>query len=305
MLAFLFPGQGSQYAGMHKKWMEHEIFQETIREASNYVNIDFVDFLEKGNEEELKKTAITQPLILIMSTGIHRVLKEKGYRENMVLGHSLGSYSALVASGVISFKDGVKIARRRGELVEEYLGEDFKGGLLAIMGLSEDEVRDILKAHPHIDITNINTPEQIVVGGKEEELNSLSVELKSRGVRFLKLSVSHPFHTRHLRKIQPAFKNYLEKYEFMKPAVNYLSPSLGDTLKDGNAIKEKLVEELVAPVNFVKAVRKAKEMGANTFIEVGPKDVLSKITKKIFPESMVISADLDANKLLEGKVSDA
>ncbi len=301
MLTLLFPGQGSQYSGMHNKWMEFNIFKDTISEASHCLNIDFLSLLKNGSEEELKQTSITQPLILTVSTGICRVMEDRGYKGKVVLGHSLGSYSALVASGVILFEDGLKITRKRGELVEEYLGRDFKGGLVAIIGLTEDEVREAFRNHPELDITNINTHDQIVVGGKEKDLEPLILELKDKKVKAYKLAVSHPFHTRYLKKAVPVFRKYISVFSFKKPIVHYLSPSLGERLEDGEVIKDVLAEELVAPVNFVKAVKKARELGATSFMEVGPKDVLTRLMRKIHPDAQVVSVDLEEDKVLKGE----
>lgn len=298
MLTLLFPGQGSQYPGMHKKWLEYKPFRFTMEEAEDYLKLNLLSFLEEGTGEQLQQTSITQPLILTVSYGILRVLKEKGLKEGAVLGHSLGSYTALVASGVISFKDGLSITRKRGEMVEEFLGRDFKGGLVAVMGLEETSVREILNKHLLLDITNVNTLEQVVIGGKEEDIARLMVELKEKRIRAVKLSVSHPFHTRYLKEMVPLFAQFLADFSFHTPAVYYISPSLAQVLIDGETIKKVLARELITPVHFVNSLRKAGELGANCFLEVGPGDILSRLAKRVVPEVKVASIDSEGLEVL-------
>lgn len=298
MLSLLFPGQGSQYPGMHQKWMEYKTFSSTLEEAGDYLKLNLLSLLEEGSSEQLQQTSLTQPLILTVSYGVLRVLKEKGAREGVVLGHSLGSYTALLASGVISFKDGLSITRKRGEMVEELLGGDFKGELVAVMGLEEAQVREILNNHPLLDITNINALDQVVVGGKEEDITRLMVELKEKRIRAVKLSVSHPFHTRYLKEMVPLFAEFLADFSFQTPAVYYISPSLAQVLTDGETIKKVLTNELITPVHFVNSIRKVRELGANCFLEVGPGDILSRLTKRVLPEVKVGSIDLEGLEVL-------
>ncbi|MBT9164467.1 MAG: Polyketide biosynthesis malonyl CoA-acyl carrier protein transacylase BaeC [candidate division WS2 bacterium] len=298
MLALLFPGQGSQYPGMHKKWLAYKAFSSTLEEAGDYLKLNLLSLLEEGSGEQLQQTSLAQPLILTVSYGILKVLKEKGLKEGAVLGHSLGSYTALLASGVVSFEDGLSITRKRGEMVEELLGRDFKGGLVAVMGLEETSVREILNNHPLLDITNVNAPEQIVVGGKEEDIACLMVELKEKRIRAVKLSVSHPFHTRYLKEMVPLFEQFLAGFSFQTPAVYYISPSLAQVLEEGEDVKKVLAQELITPVHFVNSLRKVRELGADCFLEVGPGDVLSRLTKRVLPEVKIASIDSEGLEVL-------
>ncbi|MBT9130968.1 MAG: Polyketide biosynthesis malonyl CoA-acyl carrier protein transacylase PksC [candidate division WS2 bacterium] len=298
MLTLLFPGQGSQYPGMHQKWLEYKSFSSTLEEASDHLKLNLSSLLEEGSSEQLQQTSLTQPLILTVSYGILRVLKAEGVKEGAVLGHSLGSYTAMVASGAISFKDGLSITRKRGEMVEELLGRDFEGGLVAVMGLEEVSVREILNSHPLLDITNVNAQDQVVVGGKEEDITCLMVELKEKRIRAVKLPVSHPFHTRYLKKMVPLFAEFLTGFSFHTPAVYYISPSLAQVLTEGETIKKVLTQELTTPVRFTDSLRKVRELGANCFLEVGPRDVLSRLTKRVLPEVRAFSIDVEGLEVL-------
>ena len=284
-VAFVFPGQASQYAGMGKELAEqYPAARAVFSEADQTLGFSISKMCFAGTEEDLKLTANTQPAILTCSVAVVRVLAEKGLAPDFVAGHSLGEYSALVAAGALKFADAVQLVRKRGSYMQDAVPAGV-GAMAAIMGLSPAVVADACKRAAKGEIcsaANLNSPEQTVISGHASAVKR-AVEIASQlgAKRAVILAVSAPFHSALMAPAQEKLEKDLKQTEFAVLRVPLVTNVDADTIASGDEAREALIRQVIMPVRWEESVRLLIDEGVNTFVEVGPGRVLSGLLRQI------------------------
>jgi [acyl-carrier-protein] S-malonyltransferase len=284
-VAFVFPGQASQYPGMGKELAAmYPSAKAVFDEADKALGFSISKMCFEGSEEDLKLTANTQPAILTCSIATYRVLEEKGLAPDFVAGHSLGEYSALVAAGALKFADAVRLVRKRGTYMQEAVPAG-QGAMAAIMGLSPAVVTDVCKRAAQGQVcapANLNSPDQTVISGDADAVKR-AVELASQAgaKRATILPVSAPFHSALMRPAQEKLEHELKKTHFAKLRVPLVTNVDADTIETGEQARDALVRQVTAAVHWEESVRLLIEEGVNTFVEVGPGKVLTGLLRQI------------------------
>ncbi|HXT75652.1 MAG TPA: ACP S-malonyltransferase [Candidatus Eisenbacteria bacterium] len=303
-IAFVFPGQASQYPGMGKELADnHPVAQAVFDEADKALGFSISQMCFAGTEEDLKLTANTQPAILTVSVAAHRVLMEKGIAPDFVAGHSLGEYSALVAAGSLKFSDAVQIVRQRGTYMQEAVPSG-EGAMAAIMGLSPAVVLDACKRAAEGKVcspANLNSPEQTVISGHADAVKR-AVEIASQlgAKRAVVLPVSAPFHCALMMPAQEKLEKDLRKTEFAALRFPLVTNVDADTEISGDEARDALIRQVTNPVRWEESVRELFDEGVNTFIEVGPGRVLSGLLRQI--ERSVSTLNVEDEKSLTATV---
>lgn len=285
-IAFIFPGQGAQYPGMGKDIYENFEEAKSVMERANEVlGFSLTETVFGGSEEELSKTEITQPAILMTSISMAEVLKAKGIVPDVVAGLSLGEYSALVASGAIDYSDAVELVRKRGIYMEEAVS-DGAGAMAAILGLGEEvliEIVEGLKGEGVIEIANYNCPGQLVISGEVQLVEKAAELSKERGAkRAVMLQVSGPFHTSMLSSAGEKLSVALKDTEISAPHTEIYFNVSGEKISSPEEIKSSLVQQVSSSVLWEKIVDKMiTEDGVDRFVEIGPGKTLTSFVKKI------------------------
>lgn len=285
-IAFIFPGQGSQSVGMGKELvLNFKLAAQVFEEASDAIGIDLKKLSFEGSEDELNLTANTQPAILTASIAALEVLKaETELQADLLAGHSLGEYTALVHSGVFAFADAVKIVRRRGEFMQAAVpgGE---GAMAAILGMEKKEVAEVCSDAEDLGLVspaNFNSPGQIVVSGKKEAVERAVELAKERGAkRAIMLPVSVPSHCALMASAGDLLREELEKYKIGDLNVPVVSNVEASTYSSATEVPDLLVRQLSSPVRWDESVICLKDAGADIIIEIGPGRVLSGLVKRI------------------------
>ncbi len=295
-LAFVFPGQGSQHVGMGKNLYENFDEVKTLyKEASDALGYNIADLSFNGPSEELNKTHRTQPCLLVASMAAYTVLKAKDVNPSAVAGHSLGEYSALVASSVFSFRDAVKLTEKRGQLMQQAVPE-VKGLSAAIRGRDNDRVSDICSSvrSGYAAPANYNCPGQIVISGEKEAIEEAMKLAKDAGAkRAIPLAVSAPSHCALMENASRALSEFLslENIAMNAPLIPVVSNADAIFLDTVYSIKASLVKQLSNPVLWEDSIRTIFQSGIKIFIEVGPGKVLSGLIKRIEPETVTFNVE--------------
>jgi [acyl-carrier-protein] S-malonyltransferase len=284
-IAFLFPGQGSQAAGMGKELAAHyPVARQTFEEADAALGFALSQFCFEGPDDQLKMTEITQPAILTMSTAVSRVLKEKGVSPQFVAGHSLGEYSAHVAAGTLAFADAVRAVRNRGKYMQEAVPAG-QGAMAAVLAMPLDQLQQVCAEAAQGEIVspaNINSPDQIVISGSAKAVERAAELAKQRGAkRAVMLQVSAPFHCALMQPAQDRLATDLASLQFSDPAVPVVANIDAEPKTTGEASRNALVQQVTGAVRWSNCVQKLIEMGTKTFIEVGPGKVLTGLMRQI------------------------
>ena len=293
-IAFVFPGQGSQYVGMGKEiFEEYPIVRETFIQASDILGYDIADLCFNGPAEELNKTFKTQPCILTTSIAILRIIEEKGIKPSVVAGHSLGEYSALVAAKVISFDNAVRLTEKRGHLMQEAVPEG-KGLMAAILGLDREKVDDICNSvsSGYVAPSNYNCPGQIVIAGEKPAVEE-AIELckKAGAKRAVALSVSAPSHCKLMEQASKKLGELIDEIELKNPFIPIVNNAEAKFLYQSDEIKTSLIRQLNSPLLWEDSIKTITDHGINTFMEIGPGKVLSGLIKRISPESKILNVE--------------
>jgi len=291
-IAFVFPGQGSQYVGMGKEIHEKfDVAREIFKEASDALGYDLAGLCFNGPKEELDKTFRTQPCILTVSIALYRVLFSKGIKPSVVAGHSLGEYSALVAAEVLLFGDAVKLTEKRGQFMQEAVPEG-RGLMAAVLGLERnkvDEICRLLKTGYALP-ANYNCPGQIVIAGEKTAVEEAINLCKEAGAkRALPLSVSVPSHCALMNNASQRLSELLDKLEFKNPVIPIVNNADARFLDNVESIKTSLVRQISSPLLWEDSIMAIADSGIDIFVEVGPGKVLSGLIKRIVPEARVLN----------------
>ncbi|CAJ0689588.1 Malonyl CoA-acyl carrier protein transacylase [Ralstonia edaphis] len=283
--AFVFPGQGSQSVGMLNAFADHPAVAATLAEASDALGQDIGKLIAEGPAEELNLTTNTQPVMLTAAVAVYRAWQAAGGpTPTVVAGHSLGEYSALVAAGAIAFKDAVPLVRFRAKAMQEAVpvGE---GGMAAILGLSDDDVRAACAEASGagvVEAVNFNAPAQVVIAGAKAAVEKACEIAKAKGAkRALPLPVSAPFHSSLLKPASDRLREYLANVTVTTPVIPVINNVDVAVVSDPAAIKDALVRQAAAPVRWVETVQKMKADGVTRVVECGPGKVLAGLVKRI------------------------
>jgi [acyl-carrier-protein] S-malonyltransferase len=284
-IAFVFPGQASQYPGMGKELADkYPVARAVFEEADRALGFSISQMCFAGSEEDLKLTANTQPAILTCSVATYRILAEKGIQPDFVAGHSLGEYSALVAAGAMKFSDAVQIVRKRGTYMQEAVPAG-QGAMAAIMGLSPAVVTDACKRAAEGKIcspANLNSPEQTVISGHAEAVKR-AVEIASQlgAKRAVILAVSAPFHCALMMPAQERLEKDLRQVEIAPLRVPLVTNVDADTETSAEEARDALIRQVTMPVRWEESIHELIDEGVNTFVEVGPGRVLTGLLRQI------------------------
>ena len=301
-VAFMFPGQASQYPGMGKELAEkYPAARAVFDEADKALGFSISKMCFEGTEDELKLTANTQPAILTVSVAAFRVLEEKGIAPDYVAGHSLGEYSALVAVGSLKFVDAVKLVRKRGQYMQEAVAAG-QGAMAAIMGLSPAVVQDACKRAAEGEVcsaANLNSPEQTVISGNASAVKrAVEIASQSGAKRAVILPVSAPFHSALMMPAQEKLEKDLQATVFADLQLPLVTNVDADTIRTGDEARGALVRQVSMTVRWEESMRALLDEGVNTFVEVGPGRVLTGLMRQI--ERSVASLNVEDEKSLAG-----
>jgi [acyl-carrier-protein] S-malonyltransferase len=303
-LAWVFPGQGSQEVGMGRDVFDrYPDAREVLQQADRVLEMPLTRLCFDGPEDELRQTINQQPAIVAVSLAYLAAARGKhaGVERPpaLVAGHSLGEYSALIATGVLSFEDGLRLVRERGRLMQ-LAGDRNPGTLAAVMGLDESALEEVCQ-EAGAEICNINSENQIVIGGEHDAVSRAMDLARARGARkCVSLNVSAAFHSSLMRPAAIGMAEAVERLQFHDPIVPIVANCSGDLLRSGQAVREELVRQVSTAVQWRRSIVNMVQAGITTFVEIGPGRVLSGLIRQIDRNVSLLNiakaADIEAER---------
>jgi len=286
MVAFLFPGQGSQYVGMAGNIVDPVLARRLFERASDVLGLDLWHLVGAGDEAELTRTENTQPALFATEMAWVEALAGRGIVCDVAAGHSLGEFSALCCAGVFTFEDGIRLVRRRGEIMARAVSSS-PGTMAAVVGLDESDLELVL-AEGHqsgiVEAANYNAVDQTVVSGETAAVDRVIAAVKALGRgRAIKLRVSAPFHSSIMAGGAAEFGEVMRDVAFMRPRFPVVNNVAALSETDPEAIKGSLVAQFRSPVQWVRTMETLQRMGVGEYLEVGPKSVLTALARKAVP----------------------
>lgn len=296
MNAYIFPGQGAQFTGMGLDLYEHSaLAKELFENANSILGFRITDIMFKGSAEDLKETKVTQPAVFLHSVILAKTLGDQ-FKPDMVAGHSLGEFSALVANGALSFEDGLKLVSQRA-LAMQKACELTPSTMAAVLGLEDAVVEDLCaKTEGIVVAANYNCPGQLVISGEVDAINRACEAMKAAGARrALVLPVGGAFHSPLMEPAREELAAAIENTPFNKPNCPIYQNVTANAVINEKEIKANLISQLTAPVRWTQSVQQMIADGAILFTEVGPGNVLQGLVKKINREAQTAAATFTPN----------
>ncbi|MDO6818666.1 ACP S-malonyltransferase [Zobellia sp. 1_MG-2023] len=293
MNAYIFPGQGAQFVGMGLDlYKKYPLAQELFEQANEILGFSITDIMFQGTPEDLKQTKVTQPAIFLHSVILSKVMGDS-FKPDMVAGHSLGEFSALVANGTLGFEDGLKLVSQRA-LAMQKACELKPSTMAAVLGLEDAIVEKICAETPGVVVAaNYNCPGQLVISGDVEAIETACVSMKEAGARrALVLPVGGAFHSPLMEPAREELASAIENTTFATPKCPVYQNVTTVAVSDSTEIQKNLISQLTAPVKWTQSVQNMVSDGASLFIEVGPGKVLQGLVRKIAPGAESQSADI-------------
>ncbi len=278
---FLFPGQGSQYVGMGKDFYDnYQEVKHLFEEASDILGFDVAGLCFKGPEDVLTLTSNVQAAVTVVNIACLKVMEIHGVKPVATAGHSLGEYSALYAAGVLKLDDVIRLVRLRGQLMQE-ASEEAPGGMIAVINADEETIKKMCEI-TGLEIANINSPDQIILTGMENSIKVALEKYRELGVkRCVRLKVSGPWHSKWMKKAEAVFREALADVPFENPHIPVVSNVDALPVKSAEEAREKLSVQITNPVYWHKSMKWFVDNGYTNFVEVGPKQVLTGLMKRI------------------------
>lgn len=289
-IAALFPGQGSQHVGMASRFMEMEATKNLFTQANDLLNFDIAALMKEGDENILRETQNAQPALLLSGVAAWTAWQEENNADiSAFSGHSLGEYTALVAAGVISFEDGLKLVRQRGELMAAAM-PDGQGGMSAVLGLDMSKIVP-LASDFGVFVANDNADGQVILSGDKQKLETVAPALKEAGAkRVLPLPVAGAFHTPLMQSAAEKMEQVLENIEFLEPAAPVILNVTAEATFDSALIKSNLPIQITSPVRWRETMAQLGEMGITHTYEFGAGNVLTNLLKRSGIEGLTAEA---------------
>jgi [acyl-carrier-protein] S-malonyltransferase len=294
--AFLFPGQGSQRVGMGSDLLEArpEVFDRYIDHAEEASELPIRKLCLEGPIEELTRTEVAQPALFALSLAVADVARESGLQPDLVAGHSLGEYTAAVASGALATEDGMRLVARRGRLMADIQSER-PGTMGAVIGLPADQVRELCEQasqNGSVAPANLNTPSQIVCSGEEAAVVKLLELAEQAGAeKAVRLQVGAAFHSELMKPVQQRMGEAMETVDLSDPETPLVSNASGQVVSGGDEVRQALLAQIASPVLWVDCVETMVENGCDAFLELGSGRVLSGLVRQVNPEVETFAAD--------------